>query len=652
VLHDEKGVQHVNTAVPYGTILPPSRPASVEHNRNVLTSQKPLITDLIVGIVTGKLLTTINVPASAAGGRSFVVTQVFAVDYWKKEALQANLPADWITGVIDRKGIFIARSFRADELVGKPARPGLVAAAATSHEGMLRHTTLEGVESYNAYTHSDLTGWTIGVAAPVSSIEAAANRAVWMALAGMLAALAVAALAVAAFGQCFIKAIEGAGRSAMELGRGQQPVVEPSGITEVDALNQELVGAGALLDAERKSRQAVETERQHLLRNETLMREAAQAQNVAKDRFLAMLGHELRNPLAAIAGATALLERAGSDAAGAERCVEIINRQIRHLGHIVDDLLDVGRLVAGKIELEKEPLDMGDCVAKCVEALRTTERAAGYKITVYTSSVWFSGDAVRIDQILNNLLTNALKFSEPGGEVKVTVCEDSGKAVVTVQDAGMGIAPELLLRLFEPFVQGPPPAKRLQSGLGIGLALVRQLVRLHGGDVEGASAGINQGSIFSFRVPAIAAPPAQKSGRVAIAPKQGTLVYVDDDADARTMTAELLRILGYRVIEVADGASTPTAVLAAQPDAVILDIGLPDMDGYEVARQLRVDPLTRSIPLIALTGYGQLRDRQAAVLAGFDAHLAKPATAHAIVKAIEEALAAGEVLEADRAASI
>ena len=645
VLFDDKGVMLVNTGVPHGTILPPSRPASVEQTKNILTSQKPLITDLIVGVVTGTVLTAVNVPASAAGGRSFVLARVFAVDYWKKEAFQANRPADWITGVIDRKGIFIARSFMAHELVGKPARPGLVAAAAASHEGMIRHTTLEGVDSYNAYTHSALTGWTIGVAAPVSSIEAAANSAVWLAVAGMLAAVAVAALAVAAFGRRFIRAIEGASRSAMALGRGQQTVVEHTDIEEVNALNHALVGAGVLLDMERKSRQAAEADRERLLNNETLARETAQAQNVAKDQFLAMLGHELRNPLAAIASATALLETSGLGKPGAEGCIAIINRQNRHLGHIVDDLLDVSRLMAGKIDLEKEPLDMADCVGKCVEALRTTERAAGHNITVLASSAWFSGDAVRMEQILSNLLTNALKFSKPGGEVKLTVCEDSGKAVVTVEDAGTGMAPELLLRVFDPFVQGPAPAKRLQSGLGIGLALVRQLVRLHGGEVNAASAGIDQGSIFSFWVPAIAARLPEKTSRVSEAPKHGTLVYVDDDADARTTTAELLRILGYEVIEVTDGASTPPAVLAAQPDAVILDIGLPDIDGYEVARQLRADPLTRSIPLIALTGYGQLRDKQAAVLAGFDAHLAKPATAHAIVKTIEEVLAHGEVFE-------
>lgn len=652
VLFDDKGRELVNTAVPYGAVLP-LFPVRADMVRNVLSSQKAMTTDLQAGAVTGKLLTAVNIPATAAGGTSFVVAQVFTVDYWKKEAFQANLPAEWITGVIDRKGLFIARSFRADELVGQPGVPGLLAATQASKEGVLRYISLEDVDSYKAYTHSELTGWTVSVSAPVSAINEAANRAVWLAVAGMLAAFAVAALAVAVFGRRFIRAIKGASQSAMALGRGQQPDVEQNGIEEIDALNHELVGAGALLDAERKFRRAAEADRERLLRNETMTREAAQAQNETKDAFLAMLGHELRNPLAAIAGATALLARTGLDTPGAERCLAIIIRQNHHLHHIVNDLLDVSRLMAGKIALGKEPLDMADCVGQCVEALRPTELARGHSITVHASSAWFSGDAVRMDQILNNLLTNALKFSEPGGEVRVTVSEVADKTVVTVQDAGGGMAPELLARVFEPFVQGPAPANRLQSGLGIGLALVRQLVRLHGGDIEAVSEGVCKGSTFSFWVPAIAAVATvsataqspQTSYLAADAPRQRKLVYVEDNADARTMMAELLRMLDYEVTEVEDGASALPAVLAMQPDAVIIDIGLPDMDGYEVARRLRADPLTLSIPLIALTGFGQLRDMQAATLAGFNAHLAKPASSAAIAKTVEEVIVGNKVFK-------
>lgn len=525
VLHDESGRQVFNTLLPYGTAAPPAHRAAVERIKRTLSTPQTLITDLAPGTVTGQMLTTVNVPI-ASHHKSFVISQAFTVEYWRRKLMQASLPSDWVVAVIDRNGRFISRSQRTEELLGQPARPELVAAAANSATGLIRHQTLEGISSYDAYTHSDLTGWTIAVAAPVRSVEAAANSAVWLALAGIAMTVGLAGFAVAIFGGNFIKAIEGASRAATALGKGRIPAVESTGIKEVNALNRALIGAGSLLDIERRGRQAAETERERLLTNETVAREAAQAQNEAKDQFLAMLGHELRNPLAAIAAATALLERMGAARPGAERFLQIISRQNRQLSHIVDDLLDVSRLLAGKIELELAPLDMSDCVDKAVEALRITERAAGFRIHVNASSVWFNGDAVRIDQILNNLLSNALKFSEPGGEVNVGVKADAGRAVVTVQDGGAGIAAELLTRVFEPFVQGPAPARRVQSGLGIGLALVRQLVRLHGGDVEASSRGHGHGSTFLFWLPCIdgdhdksgdAAVIASTSGEKAIA---------------------------------------------------------------------------------------------------------------------------------------
>jgi signal transduction histidine kinase len=516
VLHDASGRQVFNTLLPYGTAPPPAHRAAVERIKRVLSNRDILITDLAPGTVTGKMLTTVNVPISSHH-MSFVISQAFTVEHWRKKVMQPSLPSDWVVAVIDRNGRFISRSHRADELLGQPARPELVAAAGNSATGLIRHKTIEGVSSYDAYTHSDLTGWTIAVAAPVRSVEAAANSAVWLALAGIVLTVGVAGVAVAAFGSSFINAIEGASRAATALGKGLIPAMESTGIKEVNALNRALVGAGSLLDIERRGRQSAETERERLLSNETVAREAAQAQNEAKDQFLAMLGHELRNPLAAIAAATALLERMGATKPGAERFVQIISRQNRQLSHIVDDLLDVSRLLAGKIELELAPLDMADCVARAVEALLITERAAGYRIHVHASSVWFNGDAVRIDQILNNLLSNALKFSEPGGEVNVGVRAHAGRAVVTVQDGGAGIAAELLTRVFEPFVQGPAPANRLQSGLGVGLALVRQLVLLHGGEVEASSPGHGHGSTFTFWLPCIDGGPGKSSNVQAMA---------------------------------------------------------------------------------------------------------------------------------------
>ncbi|MBC7471358.1 MAG: response regulator, partial [Ramlibacter sp.] len=331
-------------------------------------------------------------------------------------------------------------------------------------------------------------------------------------------------------------------------------------------------------------------------------------------------------------------ERAG-------RYHDIIRRQNRHLAHIINDLLDVSRLMAGKITLERYPLNLADCVASCVEALRATERAIGLRIVVRAVPVWVDGDAVRIEQILNNLITNALKFSPAGGEVQVEVREDGERAVVTVQDFGAGMDEVLLPQVFEPFFQGPQPANRTQTGLGIGLALVRQLTRLHGGDVDAASAGRGEGSRFSLWLPRIDAPLGEAPHASPPVASRRTLVYAEDNEDARAAMAELLRSYDYEVVEVPDGKSVLAAVLAAQPDAVLLDIGLPDIDGYEVARRLRANPATHFVPLIALTGYGQQRDKEAAAAAGFDLHLVKPVEPSRVVEAVEEVLAKSAALE-------
>lgn len=637
LLLDNTGKQLANTIVPFGTPAPP--PVAKDRVNQVLSTQAPLVSDLVLGPVTGKLLTTVYSPALAAGGEKYVVAQGFAVEHWMMTAMQAKLPPDWIVAVIDRKGKFIARSHKTEQFLGQQARPELVAAAAASAEGMIRHSTLEGVDSYDAFTHSSLTGWTIAVAAPVKSIEAAAGRAVEYAIMGMAIAVGLGLLIAGALGQRFIKAIESAGAAAIALGRGESPVINPTAIQEVDELNKALLDAGALLNVERRSREAAEAERERLLATETELRETAQAENVAKDNFLAMLGHELRNPLAAIAGATSLLERTGEDKARSAMCLDILRRQNGHLSHIVDDLLDISRLIAGKIELVCCPVDLADCVMRCAEALRTTARASNFRIVVEANPVWVNGDAVRLDQILNNLITNALKYSPIGSEVLVTVWEESGRAMVQVRDHGTGMSAELLSRMFEPFIQGPPPENRTQSGLGIGLALVRQLVQLHGGEVEAHSPGIDKGSTLRFWLPSI--PPQRHE--VNTEPSSATIarkvVYIEDNDDARATAADLLRMSGYDVVEVANGTNALPAVLKECPDVVIMDIGLPDIDGYEVANRLRANVATSSIPLIALTGYSQLRNQDIASGANFSAHLVKPVSPDQIIEAIEKVLA-------------
>ena len=636
LLLDADGTQILNTVVPYGTKLRPV--VALDLVKKVIATQKPLVSDLVQGSVTGKKITAIFAPTLAGSGKKYVLAQAFSEDFWKKKAFAAILPSDWLVGVIDRNGKFIARSQNSNAMLGKPARPELVRAAALRTEGLIRHQTLENVDAYDAFAHSELTGWTIAVAAPVQTMEAAGRRAINVALMGMVIAVLFAIVAVMAFGTNLIWAIERVRRSARMLGSGQKPPPISTTLKEITELNSEMVDAGALLQTERSFRLAAEAQRENLLVNEKAAREDAQSQNKAKDEFLAMLGHELRNPLAAISGATALLGRPALDQDRLKRCIDVIGRQNGHLSRIVDDLLDVSRLLAGKIDLETQPLNLQDSIDKCVDALKASGRLEHVDISINANSAWILGDPVRIEQVLNNLITNAIKFSPTGAKVVISAGLERNQAMVSVQDRGIGLSEDLFSKIFEPFVQGPPAADRTQAGLGIGLALVKQILDLHHGTVTASSAGPNMGSLFVFRIPSIPAPQSQAQTEHAPARAKRKVVLVEDNEDARVSMSELLRTYGYEVFEAINGSTALEIIRAVQPEIVLLDIGLPDMSGYEVAQRLRNDPTVAAIPLIALTGYGLQSDKATTRVAGFAGHLSKPAKAAEIQRTIESIL--------------
>lgn len=634
LLLDDTGTQKLNTAVPFGT--PPPPPAARERVAQVLAGRSPLVTDVVVGPATKRLLTTIYLPAKPSPAGRFVVAQAFSVEHWKKTVLQPHGRTDWVVAVIDRTGKFISRSHNTDEMLGRQARPELVAAAAAANDGLIRHKTLEEIDSYDAFTHSALTGWTIAVAAPVESIEASARQAVvWLAL-GIGSALMAALLGASIFARTLIRAMETVSVAARALGRGQQPVPSRTSVHEVNVLSEALSEAGRLLSAEQGARAVVEAERERLLDNERSAREAAQGENAAKDQFLALLGHELRNPLAAIAGATQVLARGHHDDPTTRRFLAIIQRQNRHLRQIVDDLLEVSRMLSGKIVLVERPLDLAECVRSCIDALRTTDRAEGYRLEVRAREVWVSGDPARLEQIFNNIVTNSLKFSPAGSEIRIDVAGEDGRARVEITDAGAGIGAELLPHIFEPFVQGPPLPGRQPSGLGIGLALVKQLVELHGGVVRVRSDGAGCGSTFIVSLPRIEAPGAARQVENDRPTSACRVLLVEDNADAREATGELLRGLGYHIVEAEDGEQAMRLAIALTPDVIVMDLGLPGKSGFQVAAEMRKTASLRHVPIIALSGYGQERDRQASSEAGFDVHLVKPIEPEVLVRAIED----------------
>jgi signal transduction histidine kinase/ActR/RegA family two-component response regulator len=347
-----------------------------------------------------------------------------------------------------------------------------------------------------------------------------------------------------------------------------------------------------------------------------------------RDQFLAMLSHELRNPLAAISLALTGLEDTKDELGANER--EILVRQTRHLTKLVDDLLDIGRVTSGKIILNRTPVDLADLVEHCFETLRPRAETRGLTLQTHFDphqAIPLSGDAVRLEQNENNLLSNALKFTPAGGTIDIDLHTEDGQAVLQVSDTGKGIAPELLGRVFDLFMQGEVSIDRSEGGLGIGLTLVRKLVELHGGSVEAGSDGRDRGSRFTVRLPLAASttPKApEPPRRLPLPTEPRRILVVEDNADVRTLLRAKLRQLGHNVDVAEDGFTAVEKILARKHDVALIDIGLPGIDGYEVARRARAE-LGHDVFLVALTGYGRSEDRSRALDAGFDAHLTKPA---------------------------
>jgi PAS domain S-box-containing protein len=350
-----------------------------------------------------------------------------------------------------------------------------------------------------------------------------------------------------------------------------------------------------------------------------------------KDDFLALLSHELRNPLAPIRTAVHLLKLRHPPDQDTQRLHGVIERQVQHLVRLVDDLLDVSRVLRGRIELRPETLDVASVIAMAVETIRPTIDAQKQQLTLDLPAepLYVHGDQVRLAQVIGNLLHNASKFSDRGGTLMLSASREGADVVIRVRDTGAGIAPEVLPAIFEPFVQADRSLERSQGGLGIGLTLVRKIIELHGGSVSAASAGVGQGSTFVIHLEAVAPPRHVAGSEPAAAPvlRAGLRVLVvDDNVDAADSLASLLRQRGLIVSVAHNGQDALARAIEQQPDVVLLDIGLPGMNGYEVAAALRRQP-GGGPALVAITGYGQDADARRAAAAGFDRHLVKPVDA-------------------------
>ncbi len=370
-------------------------------------------------------------------------------------------------------------------------------------------------------------------------------------------------------------------------------------------------------------------------------RSEAEAANRAKDEFLAMLGHELRNPLAPIVTALELIKLRGNDPSSRQH--EIIERQVSHLTRLVDDLLDISKITRGKVQLDKHPVQLAQIVAKAVEIASPLFEQCRHRVTVAPgeTDLWIEADEVRIAQVLANLLTNAARYTNPGGEIAIVARRDGAEAVIEVRDNGRGLSRELLPKIFDLFVQGVQGPDRALGGLGIGLALVKNLVTLHGGTVAAHSEGQDRGSELVVRLPALPASyrdNARAPEPPALHPQASPrrILLVDDNEDAATLLADILKMRGHEVEIAHDGPSALARLDRFAPEIAVLDIGLPVMDGYELATRIR-QRMGVTVRLLAVTGYGQDHDRSRSRDAGFERHFVKPVDASELIAAIQAA---------------
>ena len=495
-LVDEETRPIFNTLKPYGSALAgTTRPYAAE----VLRSGRTRVSGYFRGPTSGRAVVSVDVP-SPGPGRRYVVSQIFDARYFERVFANSALDATWLVGIFDANGVTIARNKNGSDSAGRPMHPEMHAAASQVGSGVLRHTTHEGVEVYGIYTRSALSGWTVVIGVPVAEIESAARTAALYATMALIVLMGLAIFVAVFLGNKLSAALQQAGSVANSLARGAVARPRPTRVDEVDALLDGLHFTSQALARESAARQALQDEREQLLLSEQRARREAEAQSRAKDGFLAMLGHELRNPLAAISGAMSVLEMPNLKPALAENAREISRRQMRHLTRIVDDLLDVQRILSGKIVLQQAPVDLGEVLRSCVEAKRLVDNGS-HDWEIALEPAWVEGDRTRLEQVVDNLLHNAIKYTPAGGSIAVRCRAEGDVVAVEVRDSGVGIAPEFLPVIFDVLVQGPTSIDRAQGGLGLGLALVKELTALHGGKVSVHSEGHGKGCSFTVSFP-------------------------------------------------------------------------------------------------------------------------------------------------------
>ena len=621
----EGGQQLTNARAAPGQALPHEIDSEVAIGSAAIASGQPHVGDVVQGPLSHQPGIPMQMPVALGPDGHAILKVILEPAGLSQLMARQNYPASWALGVVDSTAHFIARL--PPRAPGQAVSKDMGAAMRRSPSGWFLGRTLEGTPSYSAYAKSTLTGWTVSSAIPAAVVRAPAWRATVAISLGTLASLAIA-LALGLFlSRRLASPIARIAHNARRLTAGQAPEPWP---TRDEAVLREVLDLAIALEAA----YAAVAERESLLKRE---QDALRAADTAKDEFLAMLGHELRNPLNAIVASAHVLRLSGRDSRAFERANEVIERQSRQMTRLVEDLLDISRLAMGKTGLKLGRLDLGALVSSVADTWQASGRMAAGRLVTRVAPVWVDGDRARLEQVVTNLIDNASKFSAPEAPIEVIVRQDGPEAILEVVDQGKGIPSHDLERIFERFFQGEQSADRPHGGLGLGLSLVQRLATLHGGSVSAHSEGAGRGARLVLRLPA--SSPADQALAVPVAGARSArrrVLLVEDSDDGRDMVASMLALQGQDVRSVADGMTALAAVSEWRPDVMLIDIGLPDISGYEVARRVQAMGLPVLPCLIALTGLGQSADERAAYEAGFALHLTKPVDPDFLLKVLEQ----------------
>jgi signal transduction histidine kinase len=636
VVADAEGRLLLNSARPYGSA--PVQPVEQDSLRRAIVLRQAVVGPMAEGPQRQGPAFAVRVPVERNGSVAYVLSAVLPGERIREVLLRQKMPATSVAAVFDQNYHRVARVPR--HLADHPSPSMLSLLQRGNAEGVGTTTTLEGVRSHTGYVRLPASGWVVATATSLQETDRSFYGVLGAVGAGLLASLALAAVLAWHFSRDVTDPIDELKGAAAALGRGEPVRLAPLDVAELQEVGTALQRASEERERAAAERQAAEAERETLLVRATEALQRAEEAGRSKDEFLAMLGHELRNPLAPMATALHLMARKGDPGTRLER--EVMERQVSHMKRLVDDLLDVSRITGKRLEMRMQPLRIADLVRHAGQAVQPVLglRRLELEITPGAGGLWVSGDEVRLGQVLNNLLGNAIKFTGPEGIIRLRLRDVDGQAEISVSDTGLGMSPDVLAHVFDLFYQAPQGADRSRGGLGLGLAISRSLVEMHGGTVRAESAGEGHGATFTVRLPAMDGPAdaPDTTSPVPLAGGLARVLLVDDNQDAADTAGALLQLSGYEVRTAYDPGVALGLLDEFRPDVAVLDIGLPGMNGYELAARMRAHRNGRTCYLVALTGYGTAADIAQAQQAGFGTHLVKPARPEALLEAIQQGL--------------